>query len=478
MKGAVLNRFLSDEYLQVEQIPQSKITSLKAQVAADNLYYPQFHLAPNFGLLNDPNGLAYFNGEYQIFYQYCPNGPIHGMKSWHHLTTKDFINYVDRGTPLKASESFDNYGIYSGGAYVENGKLNLLYTGNSRNVEEGYKRYPYQCRAIMNQDYQIEKKEVIIQPDFKVHTEHFRDPVKYEDNLIIGAQSVDKKAKIAVYNLTTEKMSYLKTNLPTDDAYMYECPNVLKIKDQELLVYSPQGSSVSAEKNRNIYDVYYSIDQVGSINSGKWTTNQAKRLDYGFDFYAPQLFDDGKRIIMYAWAGQAGGITQLDQQLGWSQMLSLPREIKIIDNHIYQQVLDEYQQLINSSEEISGTQVLKSRQFKLEITVNDDLKLKIGNDDDDLILRTNGNQLSLDRSQMSQSIAVDYGTERVLHAQEKITRLEIYVDNSIMEIFVNEGKYTMTSRFLIEDLSMITFIADNYEATINYMNAIKIEGAE
>lgn len=38
------------------------------RVRRDN-HYPQWHLAPVCGLLNDPNGFIHFDGRYHLFYQ-------------------------------------------------------------------------------------------------------------------------------------------------------------------------------------------------------------------------------------------------------------------------------------------------------------------------------------------------------------------------------------------------------------------------
>ena len=43
-------------------------------------YAQHFHLTPEQGLLNDPNGLCYFQGYYHIFYQYNPHATDHSTK--------------------------------------------------------------------------------------------------------------------------------------------------------------------------------------------------------------------------------------------------------------------------------------------------------------------------------------------------------------------------------------------------------------
>lgn len=46
-----------------------------AAKAASSRYLPSYHIYPQSGLMNDPNGLAYFNGKYQVFFQWYPFAP-------------------------------------------------------------------------------------------------------------------------------------------------------------------------------------------------------------------------------------------------------------------------------------------------------------------------------------------------------------------------------------------------------------------
>lgn len=91
-----------------------------------------FHIEPETGLLNDPNGFSFFNGKWQLFYQHFPFGAVHGLKSWVHLTSDDLVHFDETGLVLYPDTQFDNAGAYSGSALAFEDYLFLIYTGNHR----------------------------------------------------------------------------------------------------------------------------------------------------------------------------------------------------------------------------------------------------------------------------------------------------------------------------------------------------------
>jgi beta-fructofuranosidase len=71
-------------------------------------WHMNYHIQPNSGLLNDPNGFSYFNGRWHLFYQLYPYGPVHGLKSWYHLSSTNLVDWQDEGYGLLPNNSYDS----------------------------------------------------------------------------------------------------------------------------------------------------------------------------------------------------------------------------------------------------------------------------------------------------------------------------------------------------------------------------------
>ncbi|MCZ4149389.1 sucrose-6-phosphate hydrolase, partial [Escherichia coli] len=138
------------------------------------------HIQSQTGLLNDPNGFAFYQGYYHLFYQWFPLGTEHGMKYWYHVRSSDLVHWEDRGIGIHPGDPQDSHGAYSGSAIEKDGKLMLMYTGNTR--DERWIRHPYQCLAVMDEDDVVIKRETPVIPTVPAgYTDHFRDPKVWQD---------------------------------------------------------------------------------------------------------------------------------------------------------------------------------------------------------------------------------------------------------------------------------------------------------
>lgn len=87
---------------------------------------PKYHYyAPYIpNIMNDPNGLCYWNGNYHLFYQQTPPGEtqIH----WGHLISKDLVHWQDLPTAIFPGPEKQ---CWSGGACVEKDRVLAVYYG-------------------------------------------------------------------------------------------------------------------------------------------------------------------------------------------------------------------------------------------------------------------------------------------------------------------------------------------------------------
>lgn len=68
-----------------------------------------------------------------------------------------------------------------------------------------------------------------------------------------------------------------------------------------------------------------------------------------------------------------------------------------------------------------------------------------------LTIDTENGQIILDRSQAGIQYATDFGTTRQCDIDKKETTANIFVDKSIVEIFINKGEKVFTSRVFPEN---------------------------
>ncbi|CAH7118579.1 Sucrose-6-phosphate hydrolase [Vibrio chagasii] len=460
------NWTVEQRYRRIEDISQESIDAM-VELRKQDFGYPSYHVAPKFGLLNDPNGLCFFNGEHHLFYQWTPVGPVHGMKYWYHLSTKDFVNFEDHGIGLHPDQDYDSHGVYSGGALVENGNALLFFTGNKR--DENWQRVPTQCFAKMSADGKIEKHGVVIENDH--YTEHFRDPKVWKQGddylMVVGAQTPQEAGSMALY-YSRDLMSWqhkgpIKTRY-NNLGYMWECPDFFEIDNQSVMLFSPQGvSSENPYDFKNIYSVAYILGDRLNLDTAELENHQdIAQPDYGFDFYAPQTYlDDKGRRILIAWVG----LPEIDTPSNahqWAGMLSLPRELQIQDGYLVQSALPELKALQGEAVVVEKALELDTTSFIVELeTDTDEFEFRLANvAGDNIVFSATDNEFILDRSNMSQLYAGEFGCVRKAPRLSTKQTIEVYVDKSVIEIFINGGKHTMTSRFFIDDLSMLSIKGD------------------
>ena len=415
-----------------------------------NEYKLKYHLMPTHGgWLNDPNGLCEYNGTYHIFYQYCKEVSGNGDKCWGHYTTKDFVHYNDLGIVLYPDTKFDKDGVYSGSCLVEDG-MHFFYTGNVKlpgnhdYIRSG--RLSNTMHVYSKDGITFSEKEVVLDnSNYPLDlTNHIRDPKVFKKDdeyyMVLGARNNKDEGCILVYKSKDLKNWKYCNRITSKEkfGYMWECPDLFELEEDTFLITCPQGID-------RIGYLYENDNQNGYFKINENEATDYQTLDYGYDFYAPQSFVDEKgRRILIAWLGLPDSIpTHPTVKDGWQMCLSLPRVLKNVNHEIYQYPIQEIldseinkQHVMISNETTS----FKNKASHIHACIENEFNIQINN----LSFQYHNKLFSLvfnnDQTNRTQrDIEID-----------SIKELDIFLDTSSIEIFINKGQRVMTSRYYDE----------------------------
>jgi len=451
-----------DESIDDKQLAQlgEQIAKRQREKAKDFLqpvscpYRPHWHVSPPQGLLNDPNGFIYHNGEYHLFYQWYPYACEHKDKYWVHLKSQDLLNWSWQSIALTPSDWFDSHGVFSGHAVSHEDELYLYYTGNTRLGADRY-RQTMQCMARLKEGGSFEKLGPVIRTLPQGVTEHFRDPKVFCHNnkwhMLLGAQTTDLQGRLAVYH-SQDLFNWEFDSLYGDEispfGYMWECPDWFELSGSQFFVFGPQG--IKSDNPNHTIEHQNRIFKSQIDEKDQFQLLEGWQLDGGFDFYAPQSMQtpDGRRV-MCGWMGLPDEVDHPSCDSGWIHQLTVPRELKWLEGRIVQQPIEEIAQLRGETQQLllSEQRVnLETNSFELNIVMEWDTELQLMSDEEfgvKLVLDSQSGVLRFDRS----NTQIRQGdTIRELALPEGEVKLQILADSSSLEIFINDGEFVMSGR--------------------------------
>jgi beta-fructofuranosidase len=302
-----------------------------AERAGQSPHRPAYHFAPPSGWMNDPNGLIRWRGRYHAFYQHYPFAPRGGPMHWGHAVSDDLLHWRHLPVALAPSEPYDRApgdgacGCFSGSAVDDDGTLTLVYTGHRHDREPNQ----VQCIATGTDGLTFSKYEgnpVIAEPPPEAARNDFRDPKVWRHDglwyMVVGTGK-DGRGRVVLYRSDDlREWEYLGVAAESDgtQGHMWECPDLFPLGDRHALVCSPVGA-----------DRPKAICLVGEMDyrAGRFTPEREADADLGPSFYAPQTFmdDDGRRI-MFGWMSSWGEEAPTTEY-GWAGALTLPRVVTL-----------------------------------------------------------------------------------------------------------------------------------------------------
>ena len=430
---------------------------MRKQVSQDP-WRLNYHIMPETGWMNDPNGAVQFDGTYHIYYQYVPDNPDGGATHWGHMTSDDMVHFNQEEIFMSPTEEYDVDGVYSGSAIEKDGKVHFFYTGNVK--QPGDHDYIFKGReqnvvhVVSSDGFDIERREVVIpHEEFEDgFTDHIRDPKLLEKDgryyMVLGARTESNNGSILVYTSEDlEDWTYDGTLLDgnEDQGYMWECPDFFELDGKEVVILSPQGILPEKYQFNNPHAAGYLIGNADWESTDFNPETSFREFDRGFDFYAPHTFEDDQgRRIMWSWMGIGDTKPEYVNPTiarGWQHAMTLPRELSVENGQLYQRPLPEYEKIRQNEVQrnIQSADDLNGEVYELLINLEEskpfDMTLR-----QDTELVYDGEILTLKHGKSG------YGRRRRMTPIEDITQLQIFVDTSSIEIFVNDGEYVLTTR--------------------------------
>lgn len=246
----------------------------------------------------------YEDGEYRLFYlkdyrdienhgEGCP---------WHLLTTRDFVNFTDRGEVIgRGSVTDQDLYVFTGSVFKDNGKYYIFYTGHNPHLRR--KGLPEQAVMLAESDdcYNWKKVKDFIFFAPKEYEKHdFRDPFVYKDEksgqykmLLAGRLKSglpDRRGctlRATSSNLrdwTVEE----KTFYNPEAYFTHECPDLFKIGDWWYLIFSEFTDKVCTRY------------RMSENPDGPWITPAVDTFD-NRSFYAAKTASDGEKRYLFGW---------------------------------------------------------------------------------------------------------------------------------------------------------------------------------
>lgn len=91
---------------------------------------PIYHLTAPMGWISDPNGAIYYQGKYHLFYQHNPVQKGRNER-WGHAVSDDLVHWKDWPVAIWPDSPFDRTAAFSGNVVIDDrGVPTALYTGN------------------------------------------------------------------------------------------------------------------------------------------------------------------------------------------------------------------------------------------------------------------------------------------------------------------------------------------------------------
>ena len=409
-------------------------------------YRPIYHHTPLWGWMNDPNGLFYKDGVWNLYFQYNPYGSTWENMTWGHATSRDLVHWQYEGTPIEP----DALGtIFSGSAVVDS--ANTAGFGKNAIVAMYTSAAESQTQSLA------------------YSTDGGKTFTKYSDNPTLTAKEPDFRDPKMIWNEATnewnlvmatgQKMNFYSSkdlkNWKYESSFgegygchkgVWECPDLIQMANGKWVLFcninpgGPFGGSATQ---------YF----VGQWDGHQFTCESkpevTKWMDYGKDHYATVTFSnapDGRHVAL-PWMSnwQYAAVVPTKQYRSGN---GIPRDLGIFTDG------NEDYLSVKPSPEIMKAFSKKAQNLSDACMVevsglrrNATIELSNGKGER-VVMRYDAaeNSFSVDRMKSGQTDFSDvFASVTTAPTHGKVSRVLIFIDKSSVEVFDADGKFALTN---------------------------------
>lgn len=457
-------------------------TNVSAQVTNDS-YRPLYHYTPPKNWVNDPNGMIYLDGEYHLFYQYNPFGSKWGHISWGHAVSKDLKSWETLPVALAEFDNADSSQtmIFSGctiidsmntSGFFEKGFKKGMVAMFTSHIDKNGKGLAQHQSLAYSSDKGRTWKHYKKNPVLDIGLKDFRDP-----NVFWYAPQ-KKWILVVVKALEYTAQFYESANLKDwkllsefgkqgDTSKIWECPSLTQVpiegtKESKWLLMISSG-----HRQKDYVGMQYFVGDFDGTKFIAQKQDEALYVDEGKDFYAAIPFNNLPKIqanpIIMGWMNNWEYANDIPTGT-WRGGFSIPRKLSLCNENgtyklrqtpIVSDDVPTEEISLKGNESINSKIVsLSNNSYRLRLTIN--------------LLNAKGFALSLLKNEGEKSVlSYDVATETLafdrtqsgkvdfhkrfssieklmIKPQNNLLKLDILVDKSVVEIYVNDGKKILT----------------------------------
>ena len=414
-------------------------------------YRPAYHHTPAYGWMNDPNGMFYKDGVWNLYFQHNPYGSQWENMTWGHSISKDLLHWEYQGDAILP----DVIGtIFSGSAVVDKnntagfgeGAVVALYTSAGENQTQsmaystdGGKTFTkYAGNPVITSNV----------PDFRDPHMFWNEDIKKWNMILAAGQQMNIYTSDNLKDWKYE--SSFGTGYGNHDG-VWECPDLMKLKvrgtDKEkwMLICNinpggPFGGSATQ---------YF----VGDFDGHKFTCDSkpevTKWMDYGKDHYATVTFDNAPegRHVALAWMSNWQYAAQVPT-MQYRSGNSIPRDLGLFEHN------GETYCSVTPSQEVTSARSKKAAKAlsdacELVVNLKGDATITLSNAKNEKVVMSydaKNETFSMDRTQSGKiDFSDDFAVKTTAPTYGKLKQLRIFIDKSSIEAIDAEGKMAMTN---------------------------------